>query len=193
VFIVNKDNPVDSLTIGQVRGIYSGTITNWNQVGGDNREIQAFQREENSGSQTAMQQLVMQGEPMLEPPRIASGGSMGGLVERVAEYQNGAGSIGYTFEFYVKNLYTNENIKVLKIDGVEPNAASYLDGSYPLTSAYYAVIRSDEPVGSPARKLRDFLLSDTGRQVIELAGYTAVPPESVDGAAAPPAAERVAK
>jgi phosphate transport system substrate-binding protein len=187
VFIVNKDNPIDSLTLEQVRGIYSGAITNWNQVGGDNREIRAFQRAENSGSQTAMQQLVMQGKSMLEPPKIASVSSMSGLVEHVAEYQNGAGSIGYTFDYYVKNLYVNENIKVLGINGVTPNAASYLDGSYPLTSAYYVVIRSDEPTGSPARRLRDFLLSNTGRQVIELAGYTAAPPVPADDAAARPA------
>jgi phosphate transport system substrate-binding protein len=180
VFIVNKDNPVDSLSLEQVRGIYSGTITNWSQVGGDDREIQAFQRDEGSGSQTAMQQLVMKGEPMATPPQIASVSGMSGLVEAVAEYQNGAGSIGYTFDYYVKNLYINENIKVLKIDGVTPSAASYLDDSYPLTSAYYAIIRSDEPADSPARRLRDFLLSDTGRQVIELAGYTAAPPEWVE-------------
>ncbi|MDR1183323.1 MAG: substrate-binding domain-containing protein [Coriobacteriales bacterium] len=181
VFIVNRDNPIDSLTLEQVRDIFSGAVTNWSQVGGDNQEIQAFQREEGSGSQTAMQQLVMKGEPMATPPQIASVSSMSGLVERVAEYQNGTGSIGYTFDYYVKNLYTNENIKVLKIDGVTPSATSYLDGSYPLTSAYYAIIRSDEPADSPARRLRDFLLSDTGRQVIELAGYTAVPPEWVEG------------
>jgi phosphate transport system substrate-binding protein len=176
VFIVNKDNPVNSLTLEQLRGIYSGSITNWSEVGGNDEEIRAFQREEGSGSQTAMLQLVMQGLPMLPPPQVARVESMSGLIESVAEYQDGAGSIGYTFDYYAKNLYVNENIKVLKIDGVTPNAASYLDGSYPLTSAYYAVIRSDEPAGSPARRLRDFLLSVVGREVIGLAGYTAAPP-----------------
>jgi phosphate transport system substrate-binding protein len=176
VFIVNKDNPIENLTIEQARGIYSGTITNWSQVGGDDQEIRAFQREKGSGSQTAMEQLVMRGTPLLPPPQIATIESMSGLIERVAEYQNDAGSIGYTFDYYAKNLYLNENIKVLNIDGVTPDATSYLDGSYPLTSAYYVIIRSDEPADSSARQLRDFLLSDTGRQVVELAGYTAVPP-----------------
>jgi phosphate transport system substrate-binding protein len=172
VFIVHRDNPVESLTLEQVRGIYTGAITNWQEVGGSNQKIQAFQREEGSGSQTAMVQMVMQGTPMLPPPMVASIQGMGGLVDEVAAYQNDASSIGYSFEYYVKNLYVNEDIKVLRIEGIEPSSANYLDGSYPLTTAYYAVIRGDEPADSPARRLRDFLLTDTGQRVIEAAGYT---------------------
>lgn len=55
VFIVNKDNPVNSLTIEQIQKIYTGEITNWNQVGGNDEEIVAFQREQNSGSQNLME------------------------------------------------------------------------------------------------------------------------------------------
>ena len=54
VFFVNKKNPIDSLTLEQIRGIYSGEITNWSQVGGNNEEIRAFQRPQDSGSQTAL-------------------------------------------------------------------------------------------------------------------------------------------
>lgn len=171
VFIVHKDNPVESLTLEQVRGIYTGAITNWQELGGRNKKIVAFQREEGSGSQTAMEELVMQGTPMLPPPMIASTMFMGDLINEVASYDNGAASIGYSFNYYVNNLYLNEDIKVLRIEGVEPNAASYRNGSYPLTSAYCAVIRADEPEGSPARRLRDFLLSPTGQDAIEMAGY----------------------
>ena len=56
MFITHKDNPIDSLTIEQIQSIYSGKITNWNQVGGEDLEIKAYQREGNSGSQTAMEQ-----------------------------------------------------------------------------------------------------------------------------------------
>jgi phosphate transport system substrate-binding protein len=172
VFIVNRDNPVESLTLEQLRGIYTGKITNWQEVGGADVAIHAFQREKGSGSQTAMEQLVMEGASMPEPPLVMIAEGMGGLVERVAEYQNDASSIGYTYAYYLENLYLNENIKILSIEGVAPDESSYLDGSYPLTTAYYAVIRADEPEDSPARRLRDFLLTDTGQAIIEMAGYT---------------------
>jgi phosphate transport system substrate-binding protein len=172
VFIVNRSNPVENLTLEQIRGIYSGAITNWREVGGLDEEIRAFQREEGSGSQTAMVEMVMRDTPMLPPPMIVALQGMGSLVDEVAAYENGASSIGYSFDYYVRNLYLNEDIKVLRVEGVEPGAPSYLDGSYPLTTAYCAVIRADEPVASPARRLRDFLLTETGQSVIEMAGYT---------------------
>ena len=54
VFLVNASNPVDSLTIEQVKGIYSGKITTWKEVGGNDEPIQAYQRNSNSGSQSMM-------------------------------------------------------------------------------------------------------------------------------------------
>jgi phosphate transport system substrate-binding protein len=171
VFIVNKDNPVDSLTIEQIQGIYTGAITNWKQVGGNDQKIQAFQREANSGSQTAMEQMVMRGKPLAEPPWVTVIQSMGGIVDAVAEYQNGTGSIGYTYRYYLENLYRNENIKMLKVEGVTPSDVNLQSEAYPFTTSYYAIIRDDEPEGSPARRLRDFLLTETGQQVIALAGY----------------------
>lgn len=171
VFITHKDNPVDSLTVEQIQGIYSGTITNWKQLGGEDRAIQAFQREKNSGSQTAMEQLVMQGKTMADPPEARVYEGMGMLVDAVAEYTNGPASIGYTYYYYINNLYKNENIKVLKVNGVSPENANLLNNTYPFTTAYYAVMRSTEEANSPARRLRDFLLTEKGQQVIEMAGY----------------------
>ena len=59
VFFVNKNNPVENLTLNQIQDIYSGKIKNWSEVGGSNNNILAFQRPENSGSQTGMLELVM--------------------------------------------------------------------------------------------------------------------------------------
>lgn len=68
VFLVNQSNPVDSLTADQVRDIYTGKITNWSQVGGDDVGIVPFQRNAGAGSQGAMERLVMGGQPMMEAP-----------------------------------------------------------------------------------------------------------------------------
>ena len=64
VFFVNKNNKVDSLTFEEIRKIYSGEITNWKEVGGDDTEIIAYQRPENSGSQTGLYSLVMKELPV---------------------------------------------------------------------------------------------------------------------------------
>ena len=174
VFITHKDNPVESLTVQQIRDIYSGKITNWKMVGGKFETIRAYQRTKNSGSQTAMEEMVMNGEPMVEPPTTFVALSMGELLEDVAEYDNSTAAIGYTYYYYINKLYINEDIKVIKIDGISPDNENLISGKYPFTNSYCAVIRSDEPEDSPYRALRDYLLTDEGQQIIEMAGYCPV-------------------
>uniref|UniRef100_S0DDL5 Putative ATPbinding phosphate transport protein n=1 Tax=termite gut metagenome TaxID=433724 RepID=S0DDL5_9ZZZZ len=171
VFITHKDNPIDSLTVEQIQGIYSGDITNWSQVGGENLDIQAYQREKDSGSQTAMEEMVMRGLSMKPPLETEIAYGMGVLVDAVAEYENGPASIGYTYNYYINNLYKNDNIKVIEIEGVTPTDENFINDTYPFTTSYYAVIRGDEPPDSPARQLRDWLITPLGQDVIELAGY----------------------
>jgi phosphate transport system substrate-binding protein len=171
VFITHKNNPVDTLTIAQIQDIYTGKITNWNQVGGEDLEIKAYQREQNSGSQTAMEQMVMQGKPMLSPIGAKIHYGMGMLVDAVAEFEDGPASIGYTYYYYINNLYKNDNIKVINIDGISPANANLISGAYPFTTSYYAVIRKDEPQDSPARILRDYLVTPQGQDLIAMAGY----------------------
>jgi len=167
VFIVNKSNPVDSLTLEQVRGIYSGEITNWNEVGGNDEPIMAYQREPNSGSQSGMEQLVMKGKPMMEAPTVLLVLSMEGLIETVAEYDNGAASIGYSYKYYVEILYKNDNIKILNIDGYAPSDTA----NYPLTVNYYGVIRENDGPAGTGRKFLDWILSEEGQECIAQAGY----------------------
>lgn len=172
VFLVNKDNPVDSLTVEQIQDIYSGKITNWSEVGGNDEEIIAYQREPNSGSQTVMENMVMNGVEMMEPPKTSIMREMGGLVEAVATYKNSSSSIGYSFYYYLNNLYKNEDIKVLKINGVTPDNENLLDNSYPFSSGYYAVtLKGGDP---KAEEIKQYLLTDEGQELIKLAGYCPV-------------------
>ncbi|MCR5599499.1 MAG: substrate-binding domain-containing protein [Ruminococcus sp.] len=173
VFITHKDNPVDSLTVQQIKDIYSGKITNWKEVGGNDSEIIPYQREANSGSQTAMEQLVMKDTTLMEPKEgycIRKG--MGELIEMVAEYENRENSLGYTYYYYINNLYKNDNIKVLKIDGISPDNENLRDKSYPFSTAYYVVtVKGDD---SELMKLKDFIVSDKGQQIVKMAGYCTV-------------------
>ena len=173
VFITHKDNPVDSLTIDQVRGIYSGRIKNWKQVGGNDEAIVAYQREEKSGSQTAMINMVMGDTPMIKAETVDVAMGMGMLVEMIAEYQNGPMSIGYTYKYYIDTLYKADDIKVLRIDGVAPSAENMRNLSYPLTTNYYGVIRGGEEkmVGG---LFLEWMISPEGQRCIEQAGYVAL-------------------
>ena len=178
VFITHKDNPVESLTVEQIQGIYTGQIKNWSEVGGEDLEIRPYQREQNSGSQTAMEQMVMQGKQMLLPLQTRAKDDMyygmGELIEAVAEFENGPASIGYTYYYYINNLYKNENIKVIKISGIAPTNDNLISGTYPFSTYYYAVMRAGEPEDSPARILRDYLVSAEGQELIAMAGYCTV-------------------
>ena len=76
VFLVNKQNPVDVLTVKQIRDIYQGIATNWNELGGTDKEIIAYQRPENSGSQTIMEKQVMENLKMAAAPTSLKPGVM---------------------------------------------------------------------------------------------------------------------
>jgi phosphate transport system substrate-binding protein len=93
VFLVNDQNPVANLSDEQIRSIYSGKINNWKEVGGAPGRIMAFQRNEGSGSQSAMLR-VMRGTPMRKPLEAEYTEGMGGLIRNVAEYRNMDHAIG---------------------------------------------------------------------------------------------------
>ena len=177
VFLINDGNPVTSLTQEQLVGIYSGKYTNWSQVGGDDLDIVAYQRIENSGSQVMMRAQVMKDVEMMDAPTELRTSEMGELVDAIASYRNTANSIGYSVYYYIDNMYMKEGIKLLAIDGVEPTNETIASGEYPYRQPFYAVIRADAPEDSPARQLYNWLATPEGRQLVENAGYVAVPAE----------------
>ena len=170
VFITHKDNPVESLTVEEIKKIYTGEITNWKEVGGKNEKIRAFQREKNSGSQTAMENLVMGGSDMIDPIEVKVIEGMGMLVDAVAEYENETASLGYTYRYYIDTLYKNDNIKTIAVDGISPTDENIRSGDYPFTTNYYGVIREgdEDAVGG---QFLNWMLSDEGQKCIAQAGY----------------------
>ncbi len=169
VFIVHKDNPIDSLTTEQLRGIYSGEITNWSQVGGKDEAISAFQRNQGSGSQTMLERF-MDGTPIMAAPTELKNDLMSGIVERVASYRNKTSSIGFSFRFYVEGIIKNPNIKMLSIDGIAPTGQNIRSGSYPATTPIYAVTYREQDNGNVGR-LVEWMLSEEGQYIIEETGY----------------------
>lgn len=172
VFLVNEDNPVDSLTREQIRDIYTGKITNWSEVGGEDAEIQAFQRPETSGSQTLLRLLLIGDAdmPEVKKERIASG--MDDIIEALTEYDNSADALGYSVYYYASEMFRQPGLKFLKIDGEAPSNKTIRSGAYPLVHEFYCV--TNEQSSKEALDIQSWLLTEEGQIFVEECGYVPV-------------------
>lgn len=171
VFFVNAANPIDNLSSEQLRAIYSGQITNWQEVGGENRRIEAFQRNANSGSQSALVRF-MDNIALMEPPQDKVQDLMSGIIYQTADYKNHGNAIGFSFRYYTQDMIVDKGIKLLSIDGVAPTIENISSGAYPLTSNFYAVTTQHSNANSQV--LINWILSPEGQQLIEETGYAKV-------------------
>lgn len=156
VFFVNEKNPVENLTVQQVRDIYAGNITNWAEVGGKNRIINPVTRLAGSGSQSAMDRF------------------MGDLpIGRKSPLALTGGSIGFSFRYYLNDMVGSSSVKMLSLNGVYPSPENIQNGSYPVIAQFYAIYRADNE-NENIQALIDWLLSDEGQQIIEQCGYVRI-------------------
>ncbi len=172
VFFVNSNNPLDNITLEQIQDIYSGKITKWEQLGVQGfGNIKAFQRDEGSGSQTALLK-IMNGKELVTPPKENVIAGMGGIINKTADYKNYKNAIGYSFRFYSNEMVGNDQIKLLKINGVAPTLENIENGTYPIFSEFFAVTRSDATDNT--KKLVQWAASSQGQELVEKTGYTPV-------------------
>ena len=174
VFVVNANNPVDSLTLEQLQGIYTGKITNWKEVGGDDLEIVPFQRNAESGSQVLMNKLVMGDLQMMDAPEGYMLSEMGTLMEAVKSYDNSASAIGYSVYYYAHDMEMADGLKLLKIDGVAPSADTIRSEEYPFRNPSYVVMAADTPENSPTAILYNWILSEEGQKLVDRQGYVSI-------------------
>ena len=167
VFFVNVQNPIQELTTQQVKDIYSGKITNWKEVGGLDEEILPYQRPEESGSQSALIRM-MADTPIMEPLKVSM--NMGTIIEWTAEYENRNTAIGYSFRYYAMEMMKNEQVKLLKIDGVYPDVASIANGTYPFIDEFYAIYLSSN-TNVNIQPFIQWMQSSQGQKLVEASGY----------------------
>ena len=168
VFIVNKDNPVKSLSQEDLFGIFTGKITNWQEVGGNNIPIKAFRRPETSGSQTLLRVLLLGDAPMVEETmELVS--SMEGIISQVVTYENTSNAIGYSVYYYASSMYEQPGLRFLEVDGVAPSNDTIRSGEYPLVHDFYCV--TNERSSEEALAIRDWLVSRDGQAFVESCGY----------------------
>lgn len=156
VFFVNENNPVDTLTVEQIRKIYAGEYTNWTEVGGANRVINPVTRLKGSGSQTTFESFMGDYKIGHKSPFAITGAS-----------------IGFSFRYYMDGIVENDAVKMISLNGVYPSAENIQNRTYPVVAQFYAIYRADND-NKNIPVLIDWLLSEEGQTLIEETGYVRI-------------------
>lgn len=175
VFLVNQSNPLETLNRDQIRDIYTGRLTSWDEVGADfnlegERTIRTYRRNPNSGSQELMDTLVMQGKEMIESPDLLLY-TMVGPFNAIGQDALG---IGYSVYFYAVYMLPTETVRLVAVEGVLPGTETIAGHTYPLVTEVYVVVRAGMQPDSSAVQLRDWLLTAEGQAVVAQSGYVPV-------------------
>ncbi len=161
--VANPKAGVDNITKAQLKDIFSGKITNWKELNGNDQEIVIIHRAKGSGTRSTFEKYALEGMEV-----TASGmeqDSSGTVAKMVAETP---GAISY-----LAFPYINPNMTVLKIDGVEATVENVINGTYPVWS-YEHMYTKGEPEGV-TKDFLDFMLSDeVQNQLVEQLGYIPV-------------------
>jgi len=171
IFIVNAKNAANNLTQKQIKDIYSGRLTNWKAISDVDEPIIAYQRPENSGSQTILQS-IMKGDIIMRPifeGESVSGGMFTQLHMVASDFYNYNSAIGYTFLFYLNQMAGSVGVKTLSIDGIAPNKQTIQNNTYPFTQTVYAVTTGNESENT--KKFIEWILSPQGQELAEKTGY----------------------
>lgn len=155
--IINPENPVTNLTMDQLRGIYAGDYTNWSEFGGTDAKIHVTTREEGSGTRTAFEEMVMDGQRIT--PRAIVQNSNGAVRQFIS---GDPYSVGY---ISLGNVETGENpVNAMKIDNIYPSLETIRSGDYTLYRSFLLVAK-EEPTGD-AMQFIQYILSPNGRRVL---------------------------
>lgn len=163
--IVHPSNPVSRLTREQLEGIFRGKITNWKQVGGEDRKIVVYSRETSSGTYEFFKESVLKHRNFM--PAVLSMPATGAIIQSVSQTP---GAIGY-----VGLAYLNPEVKALAVsyDGggsyVAPTFDNARSKSYPIVRPlYFYYTKSNE---AAVRPLVDYLTSDEGQAMVASIGF----------------------
>jgi len=169
--IVHPSNPVEYLSMAQLKGIFTGAITNWSEVGGADAAIGVATRDSSSGTYVFFQEFVLEKENYSPDARPLT--SNAGILQTVKDE---ATAIGYVGLGYAENA--GDAVKVLPVGDsadaiVMPSVASVQQGNYPIARPLY--IYSSAQPSALAQSFMDFCVTETGQAVVQEAGYVPVP------------------
>ena len=175
--IVNLENPVDKLTIDQLSDIYTGRITNWKDVGGNDATIVLLSRETNSGTHVYfLEEVVRKGDKenkdIFAPQTLLMPSSVG----ITSELRRNPNAIGYDGLGYITEHEKAIAVAVTSDDPyVLPSVETGADGSYPISRGLY-MYTAGEPTGVIAEYL-DWLMGPEGQTIVANLGFVPLPKE----------------
>lgn len=161
VVVVNRDNPVQDLSLEQLRAIFSGEADNWRDVGGADQPIIVITNPLGSGMRDAVQELVLGDREYLQLEVISA---------IVAESDGKVGMFPNGITVLSMSMVDDDKVKVISVAGIQPGDAALTDGGYPMAKPLYLVTR-----GQPQGLLADFIKMATGRQGREILAKHFVP------------------
>ncbi|WP_010293918.1 phosphate ABC transporter substrate-binding protein [Clostridium senegalense] len=166
VIITNNKNSINNLSLEQLKEIYTGKITNWKELGGEDKPIVVVSREDGSGTRTSFQEIVdFKPEEQIENAIITDGN--GSIKNIVKSNENAIG--------YISFEYIDDTIKPQHIDGVEPTEENVLKNTYKL-SRPFIVIYKEENFTQEDKKFLDFILSEDGQNIVKSSGAIRINP-----------------
>ena len=160
--IVNPANPVEGLTLEQIAAIYTGEITNWSEVGGNDAEIVLIGREAGSGTRDGFESITNTADKCQYRQELTSTGDV------ITTVSQNPYAIGYASLSSVK-----DSVKALTVDGVAPTEDTVKDGSYVIQRPFVLVTKDGTKLSEAAQKFFDYALSADAAPIIAAAGAVA--------------------
>ncbi len=157
--IVNPENPVSDLDVATVAKIYTGEITNWSEVGGNDAEIVLIGREAGSGTRSGFEEIADVADKCVYRQELTSTGD---VITAVAQ---NPGAIGYASVASVK-----DTVKALTVGGVAPSNETILDGTYVIQRPFVLVTKADAELSPAAKAFFDYAMSADAHELITAAG-----------------------
>ena len=171
VFIVNKDNPVSSISKEDLQKIYKGEITNWKEIGGNDQKIAAFEEGKEDTAARLVETMVTSGETTVDSPYIRVPGDDYAVWTARCSYDNSENAIGYIQYSSLTGSHMENEVKILKIDDIEPSKEMIRSGEYPFRFPLDVAIEKNLPATDPAWTLFHWLTGEDGRKLAGMAGY----------------------
>jgi len=157
--IVNPENSVSDLDVATIAKIYTGEITNWSEVGGNDAEIVLIGREAGSGTRDGFESITDTEDACQYRQELTSTGDV------ITAVSQNPGAIGYASVASVK-----DTVKALSVAGVAPSSETILDGSYVIQRPFVLVTKTDAQLSAAAQAFFDYALSTDAHEIIIAAG-----------------------
>lgn len=161
--IVNPENKADDLSVEQIADIYTGKITNWNEVGGEDAPIVLIGREAASGTRDGFESITGTKDNCRYNQELTSTGD---VVQTVSSNPNAIG--------YASLAAVSDNVKVLSVDGVAPSEKTVQSGDYKIQRDFVLVTKKGEKLSDAAQKFYDFATSKDADELIKESGAVPV-------------------